>query len=69
MFDNFTYLTKIDKLVQKLILHVVSLVDTGVSANGPLMWEKAEVPGENPGIHLMKIRMVNLSKLCFDYPP
>lgn len=38
---------------------LVSLVDTGVSANGSLMWEEAEVPEENPGIQLMKIRMVN----------
>lgn len=38
---------------------LVSLVDTGVSANGSLMWEEAEVPEETPGIQLMKIRMVN----------
>lgn len=48
---------------------LVSLVDTGVSTNRSLMWEEAEVPEENPGSQLMIIRMVNLSKLCFDYPP
>lgn len=45
---DFIQLTTIDKLVLQLIL--ISFVCTDVRARGPLMWEEAGLPEENPRV-------------------
>lgn len=45
---DFIQLTTIDKLVLQLIL--ISFVCMDVRARGPLMWEEAGLPEENPRV-------------------